>query len=363
MTLSVRLRHRLGAFTLDATFDAPAGITALFGRSGAGKTTVVNAVAGLLRPDAGRIVADGTVLVDTASGTMLPPHRRRIGYVFQDARLFPHLSVESNLLYGRRFARGTTGPGLDQIADLLGIAPLLTRRPGALSGGERQRVALGRAILSNPRLLLMDEPLAALDTARKAEILPYLERLRDVTGLPILYVSHSAAEIARLATTVVLIADGRVTASGPAAQILSDPASIPAFGPRDMASLLTARLSGDESDGLSRLDTAVGPLWLPQIAASAGTPIRLRILAQDVMLSLTRPVGISALNILPATIRDLRAGDGPGVMVSLAVGPETLLVRITARSARLLDLRIGQPLFAVLKAVSVAPDSIGQAAG
>lgn len=359
MTLEVRLRHRLGAFSLDVAFAAPDGITALFGRSGSGKTTVVNAVAGLLRPDDGRIVVGNTVLFDRAAGVDVSPHRRRIGYVFQDARLFPHLSVRRNLLYGRRFAAGE-GPAPERIFDLLGIGHLLSRRPGALSGGERQRVALGRAILSNPRILLMDEPLAALDSARKAEILPYLERLRDEMGLPILYVSHSAAEIARLATTVVLIDGGRVTATGPAAQVLADPGSIPAIGLRETGAIITARLEGHDGDGLSRLATAAGPLWLPQVAAPPGKALRLRILAQDVMLALHRPEGISALNILPVTLRDLRRGEGPGVMASLAVGEETLLARITARSAGALDLRPGQDLFAVLKAVSLAPDSIGQ---
>lgn len=358
MTLSVSLRHRLGAFALDASFAAPDGITALFGRSGSGKTTIVNAVAGLLRPDAGRIVVGDTVLFDRAAGVDVPPHRRRIGYVFQDARLFPHLNVRQNLLYGRRFA-GADGPAPERVCDLLGIGHLLSRRPGALSGGERQRVALGRAILSNPRILLMDEPLAALDSARKAEIVPYLERLRDETRLPILYVSHSAAEIARLATTVVLIEDGSVTASGPAAQVLADPGSIPAIGLRETGAIITARLEGHDGDGLSRLATAAGPLWLPQVAAAPGAVLRLRILAQDVMLALTRPEGISALNILEATVADLRRGDGPGAMVRLAIGDETLLARITARSARALDLRPGLQLFAVLKAVAVAPDAVG----
>jgi molybdate transport system ATP-binding protein len=198
MSLSVRLCHRFGGFDLDLAFDAPGGVTALFGRSGAGKTTVINAVAGLLRPDAGRIVAAGRVLLDTGAGVNLPAHRRRIGYVFQDARLFPHLTVRQNLLYGRWFGGRRDGPGLDRIVALLGIGGLLPRRPATLSGGEKARVAIGRAILSNPDLLALDEPLAALDEARRAEILPYLERLRDDLGLPMLYVSHALAEVARL---------------------------------------------------------------------------------------------------------------------------------------------------------------------
>ncbi|MFZ1468546.1 MAG: molybdenum ABC transporter ATP-binding protein [Paracoccaceae bacterium] len=359
MTLSVSLRHRFASFALQVDFTAPPGVTALFGRSGSGKSTIVNAVAGLLRPDQGRITLDDQVLLDTAHGLALPPHRRRVGYVFQDARLFPHLTVRQNLLYGRWFARHASGPTLDQITDLLGIAALLPRRPGTLSGGERQRVALGRAILSNPHLLLMDEPLAALDEARKAEILPYLERLRDQLALPILYVSHSAAEVARLATTVVLLEAGHVIAAGPAAQVLSDPATAPVFGLRDVGAILEARLEAQEDDGLTRLTTPAGPLWLPRIDRPVGAALRLRILAQDVMLALDRPQGVSALNILPATIADLRIGDGPGALVQLQAGDAMLLARITRRSAQVLGLQKGMPVFAVLKAVSVAQENVG----
>ncbi|MDX5357984.1 MAG: molybdenum ABC transporter ATP-binding protein [Rhodobacterales bacterium] len=360
MMLEIALRHRFAGFDLDVAFQAPPGLTALFGRSGSGKTTIVNAVAGLLRPDQGRIVADGAVLLDTGAGVFVPPHRRRVGYVFQDARLFPHLTVRQNLMYGRWFAPRGPGADLAQIVEMLGIGPLLGRRPGALSGGERQRVALGRAILSNPRLLLMDEPLAALDEARKAEILPYLERLRDELRLPVLYVSHSAAEVARLATTVVLIGAGRVQASGPAGAILSDPAMAPAFGLREAGAILTARIAAQEGDGLTRLDTGAGPLWLPRVAGGPGTPVRLRILAQDVLLATVRPEGISALNILSVTVREIRSGDGPGALVALSAGDDVILARITRRSAERLQLTQGQSIHAVLKAVAVAPGDVGR---
>jgi molybdate transport system ATP-binding protein len=362
MTLSIHLRHAFPGFTLEADITAGPGVTALFGRSGAGKTTIINAVAGLLTPLSGRITLGPVTLLDTARGINLPPHRRRIGYVFQDARLFPHLTVRQNLLYGARFARRTDGPDLARISDLLGIKALLDRRPGALSGGERQRVALGRAILAAPALLLMDEPLAALDEARKADILPYLERLRDDLHLPILYVSHALPEIARLADTLVLIEDGRVTAAGPTATLLADPATAPALGLREAGALLTARLAGQDSDGLTRLDTAAGPLWLPRLDAAPGSPVRLRILAQDVMIATERPQGISALNILPATVTDIRTGDGPGALVQLAVGRDHLLARITRRSATALGLSPGLKVFAVLKAVSVARQNITPAA-
>ena len=360
MTLSVSLSHAFAGFRLEAAFDAPPGVTALFGRSGSGKTTVVNAVAGLLRPDRGRVAVEGQVLMDTQAGTFLPPHRRRIGYVFQDARLFPHLTVRQNLGYGRWLAGIRDGAEFGRIVDMLGIGPLLPRRPGALSGGERQRVALGRAILSAPRILLMDEPLAALDEARKAEILPYLERLRDEVGLPILYVSHSLAEVARLATTVVLLEAGRVTAAGPVAEVLSDPGTAAALGLREAGAVLQARIEAqEEEDGLTRLITGAGPVWLPRIEGAPGRNLRLRILAQDVMLALSPPQGVSALNHLPAVVEEVRLGDGPGALVRLRAGDEALLARITRRSARVMELRPGLRLHAVLKAVSVAQENAG----
>lgn len=359
MTLEVRLRHRLPGFALDVAFQAPGGVTALFGRSGSGKTTVINAVAGLLMPDEGRVALEGAVLLDTGVGVNLPCHRRGVGVVFQDARLFPHLTVRQNLLYGRWFARTASTVTLDRVVDLLGIGPLMPRRPGALSGGEKQRVAIGRAILSNPRLLALDEPLAALDEARKAEILPYLERLRDDLSLPILYVSHAMAEVARLANTVVLMESGRVTAAGPTAEVLSDPATAHGLGLREAGAILTARVAAQDGDGLTRLTVAAGPLWLPRVAAPLGATLRVRILAQDVMLATVRPEGISALNILPATVRDIRMGDGPGALVRLDAGGEMLLARVTRRSAEALALAPGRAVFAVLKAVSVAQENVG----
>lgn len=362
MTLSVAIAHRFGAFTLDAAFEAPAGVTALFGRSGSGKSTVVNAVAGLLRPDRGRIAVDGVTLLDAQAGVMVPAHRRRMGYVFQDGRLFPHLTVRQNLLYGRRFApRGGGGADPGQIVDLLGIAALLDRRPGALSGGEKQRVAIGRAILSNPRLLLMDEPLAALDDLRKAEILPYLERLRDGLGLPILYVSHSVAEVARLATTIVLMEEGRVVAAGPAAAVMADPAHARVIGLREAGAMIAARVVAQEEDGLTRLMTAGGAVFLPRVAAPPGTVLRLRILAQDVMIARERPQAISALNILAATVADIHTGEGPGALVRLRMGDEVLLSRVTRRSVAALALVPGMPVHAVLKSVAVAQENVGGA--
>ncbi|WP_417589508.1 molybdenum ABC transporter ATP-binding protein [Pararhodobacter oceanensis] len=359
--LDLSLRHGFEDFTLQAAFTAPAGVTALFGHSGSGKTTIVNALAGLLRPDAGRIVLGDRVLFDSEARVFMPPHKRRIGYVFQDARLFPHLTVRQNLLYGRRFARRAgAGADMGRIVELLGIGALMERRPGALSGGEKQRVAMGRAILSDPELLLMDEPLAALDGARRGEILTYLERLRDETALPILYVSHSVAEVTRLATTLVLIEGGRVRRSGPVEAIMADPDAVPALGLREAGALLTARLAAHDADGLSRLDSEGGSLWLPHVEGPIGAALRLRILAQDVMLAVERPQGISALNVLPARVLEVRQGAGPGALVQLAVGEARLLARVTGRSAKALGLGPGREVYAVIKAVSVARDSIGE---
>ena len=361
MTLSVAIRHGFPGFDLDVSFDAPPGLTVLFGPSGSGKTTLINAVAGLLRPDRGRIVADDWVLLDTDTGRCLPPHRRRLGYIFQEGRLFPHLTVRQNLAYGRWFApRTARTENPDHVIEMLGIGHLLDRRPGALSGGEKQRVAIGRALLAAPRLILADEPLAALDEARKAEILPYFERLRDEVSVPILYVSHASAEVARLATTVIALRQGRIIASGPPAQVMGD---VTAVGARETASVLSARVVAHHADGLTELVTAAGPLWLPRVQDTAGAAIRVRIMAHEVILSRHRPEGLSALNILPGTITRIHQGEGPGAVVHLAIGPEEILVRITRRACAALDLKTGDSAFAILKSMSVARDRIWTATG
>ena len=347
-------------FCLETQFEAPAGVTALFGRSGSGKTTLVNAVAGLLTPESGRIAVDGRVLFDSNARICLPPHRRRIGYVFQDGRLFPHLNVEKNLLYGRRFA-GLRGPGgLHQVVTMLGISELLDRRPSSLSGGQKQRVAIGRALLAEPSLLLLDEPLAALDEARKTEILPYLERLRDQSDTPMLYVSHSVEEVARLSNTVVALHNGRVLRTGPTGEVLSDPGIVPAIGVRKLGSLLTGRVHAQHRDGLTELSLSAGTLLLPRVDAQIGSSVRVRIAAQDVLLALDPPERISALNILRCEIQQIQQGDGPGVVVQLRAGRDLLLARITRRSAETLELEPGRYVYAVLKSVSVAHADVGQ---
>jgi molybdate transport system ATP-binding protein len=364
MSLSVAITHALGALTLDVTFGAAGGVTALFGRSGAGKTSVINAVAGLIRPDRARIVASDAVLVDTAQGIWVPPHRRRIGYVFQDARLFPHLDVQGNLDYGGRFAPSPPARAeVARVIDMLDIGPLLRRRTGALSGGETQRVAIGRALLSAPRLLLLDEPLAALDDARKAEILPFLERLRDGAGVPILYVSHQVSEIARLAQDVVVLDRGRVLHAGPVGAVLADPNVVVATGVRDAGAVIVARVVAHHDDGLTEVAGGGGQLWLPRVDAAVGTDLRVRVEAQDVILARHRPEGMSALNILPVEVTLLRDGAGPGVIVQVRAGDALMLARVTRRSATALDLAPGWRGFAIVKSVAVAAGDVSAMPG
>ena len=362
MSLEVNITHRYGTFDLDLKFEAGAGITALFGRSGAGKTTVINAVAGLLKPNAGHVTLHDTPLFDSAARINVSPARRRFGYVFQDARLFPHLTVRDNLMFGARYApKDAQGADLDEVVGLLGLSNLLDRAPARLSGGEKQRVALGRALLCKPRMLLMDEPLASLDGPRKQDILPYLERLRDgPLRLPILYVSHAVDEVARLADTLVLLKDGRVARSGPIYDVMADPAAVPLLGVREAGAVLDAEVMEYAADGLSRLRISAGDLHLPGVQTEVGTKVRLRVLAQDVMLSRHKPEGLSALNVLPVTIEAIQPGDGPGAAVALRVGRDRMLARITARAVSELELVPGMACFAVIKATSVAPGSIGR---
>lgn len=356
----IALRHRFGpaagaaGFAVDVAFAAPpAGVTALFGPSGCGKSTILAVVAGLLRPEAGRVALGGTVLLDTARGIALPPERRRCAVVFQDARLFPHLSVETNLRYGlRRAPADAPGPDFEEVVALLGIGPLLGRRPGRLSGGERQRVALGRALLARPRLLLMDEPLASLDAARRAEVLPFLARLRDVAGLPILYVTHALDEVDALADHLVLLEGGRVLAEGPA-EALAARTDLPLAARRDAGVLIPCTVLEGETGGLARLGFAGGALVTTVHPGPPGTRLRVRLRARDIAVALAEPRGISTQNVIPATLAAIQpAGEPQEVFLRLAVGPTTLLARVTRDSAERLALRPGMPLWALIKAVT-----------
>ena len=360
--LEVDIAHRLAAFELDIHFRTGRGLTALFGRSGAGKTSVVNAIAGLIRPERGRIVVDGSVLIDTERGIRAPAHRRRVGYVFQEGRLFPHLTVRQNLLFGRWFARDSVPASrLDDVVDLLGIAPLLDRRPGRLSGGEKQRVAIGRALLASPRLLLMDEPLAALDAGRKDEILPYLERLRDQASVPIVYVSHSVAEVTRLANTIVLISDGRVRAVGPVQEVMGRAELYPLAGRFEAGAVLAVRVAAHDARWrLTELTGAFGKLMVPLLDAPIGTALRVRIRARDVILALTPPIGISALNVWAGRVEALVPIEEGALEVELRLGGERLLARVTRRSGEALGLVPGRQVFAVIKTVAIDRRSLGR---
>ncbi len=361
-TLSVAVAHRLGGFDLDVAFEAPAGVTALFGRSGSGKTSVVNVIGGLLRPRWGRVVLGDQLLLDTERGISVPRHRRRIGTVFQEGRLFPHFSVRQNLLFGRWFApRGETGAGLDDVVDMLGLAPLLGRSPAGLSGGEKQRVAIGRALLSKPGLLLMDEPLSALDETRKAEILPYIERLRDEAGVPIVYVSHSVAEVARLADTLVVLEAGRVVAAGPAPDVLARLNVAPLAGSREAGAVLDARVEAhDDSFGLTTLATGAGALRIPRLDLPVGASLRIQIPARDVMLTLAAPVGTSALNVLPAVVAEIHVGTGASVVLRLDCNGAALLARVTRLSVSEMELTPGVAVFAVVKSVALETSSAAE---
>ena len=358
MPLSLDIHHRQGAFALDATLAAGPGVLALFGASGSGKTTLIDIVAGLIRPARGHIVLDGEVLTDTAAGIHVPPHRRRIGYVFQEGRLFPHLSVRQNLVYGRWFARSRIDPAADavrlaQVTSLLGLGSLLERAPKNLSGGEKQRVAIGRALLSEPRLLIMDEPLAALDQARKDEILPYLERLRDEAGVPMIYVSHSAPEVARLATTVAVLDAGRLAAFGPVTDVLQQSDLLPAPERGEAGAVIDAVLeAGAAGADVSSLRSAGNRWQVPRLSLPAGTRLRLHVRARDVMIATAMPVGLSALNVLPGHIVSLRPEGAHSLDVALECNGDRLLARVTRASGERLELVVGQPVHAVVKAVA-----------
>ena len=375
--------HRMGAgeggFRLEARFESTAAVTALFGASGAGKTTAMRMIAGLIRPDRGRIEVDGQVLVDTERGVFLPPRRRRIGLVFQDALLFPHMSVRANLMFGRWFAPRDSRPvPFEPVVATLGIGSLLGRRPASLSGGERQRVAIGRALLSSPRLLLMDEPLAALDRPRKLEILPLIERLRDEFAIPIVYVSHAVEEVARLAGHVVVLDRGRIAGEGPPDRVfgLAATAGVDRF---DLVSVLAGRVDAYEpAYGLTRIVHPAGTLWLPGPAGEPGRELAIVVRATDVTLAAEPPPArMSVRSVLAGTIAALHPTDQALARVEIALpGGGTLVASVTRMGLAALGLGPGDTVHALVKTVSLderpmaggtvpdaAPGSAGAAPG
>jgi len=353
--LHVSVIKRRPGFLLDASFSAPLpGVIALFGRSGSGKTTLVNLIAGLLAPDEGEIRLGDEALTDTGRGIAIPAERRRIGYVFQDTRLFPHLTVEGNLRYGEKRAAAVSAViGFEEVLALLGLAPLLARRPPQLSGGERQRVALGRALLARPRLLLLDEPLASLDAARREEVLPYLVALRDRLSVPMVYVSHDFDEVLRLATHVVLLEGGRVHAEGPVDEMSLCRELQSIIGPELVGAVvegLVTRLSPEE--GSAELAVGTGTLQVSLRDVPVGARVRLQLLARDVILA-TQPVqGLSVRNALASTVIAISDDDFGAVLVRLDVGGAIVLARITRGARRALDLRPGDAVWTLVKAVS-----------
>lgn len=364
--LDLSIKKQLGGFGLDVTFAVPEqGLTALFGRSGAGKTSVIAAIAGLLRPDQGHIRVAGRTLFDSATGRDEPVHRRRVGYVFQEGRLFPHLSVRDNLLYGdRRSPAANRRITLEEMLELLGIGPLLERRPRDLSGGEKQRVAIGRALLAQPELLLMDEPLASLDAPRKREILPYLERLRDELRVPIVYVSHAIEEVVRLANQVVVIDVGRVVATGTPEQLGERLDLRPLLGEFESGAVIDASVvSYDSGFDLSTLAFDGGRLRVPGNAGTPGGRVRVRVRARDVSLALKKPSAISVQNIFEGTVEQIAEETGAYAELKLCVGNTRLRSRVTRESVSRLGIAAGGRVFLLVKSVSFDGETLSAAPG
>ncbi len=359
--INIAIRKRLASFELHAEFSVPAqGVTAIFGRSGAGKSSLVNSIAGLLRPDSGHIRIGERVFFDHVAGINLPIEQRGIGYVFQDSRLFPHLSVAENLAYGRKRAHRPVAIADAAVIDVLGLAPFLTRKPHHLSGGERQRVALGRALLSQPRLLLLDEPLASLDAPRKAEVLPYIERLVDEFKLPALYVSHAVDELTRLADYVVILNDGNTVTSGSLTEIMSKPDYAPLIGRFEAGAVLECTVRAhDLAFQMTTLAFADGVLQVPLIDLAIGTSIRARLRARDVAVALSDPRDLSITNRLPGIVQSLTVREATYVDVAIALGSTSVRALITRESAARLSLVAGTKVWALIKAVALDGRAIG----
>jgi molybdate transport system ATP-binding protein len=367
--LSVSLNKRRDGFSLQVAFEAPTpGIVALFGRSGCGKSTTADLIAGLLAPDSGHVRLDGTTLIDTQSKVCVSAERRRIGYVFQDARLFPHRSVVGNLCYGQKRAKGVEQRiGFEEVVSLLGLAPLLQRRPNQLSGGERQRVALGRALLSQPQLLLLDEPLASLDAARREEVLPYFVALRDRLSIPMIFVSHQFDEVLRLATHVVLLSDGKVAAQGSPGEISLAPALRAIVGPEAVGAVLDGVVTSiDTERKLADLRLAGGTLRIssrdiPESresntaapAHAVGMTVRVQLLARDIILAAEPPRGLSVRNVIEGVVEDIADDDEHAALVRVDIGGEIVLSRVTQAAVEALRLQRGMRVWVLIKAVSL----------
>ena len=352
--LTLEVQKRRGDFALTAAFELPTpGVVALFGRSGCGKSTLVNLIAGLLSADAGRIELDGTTLLDRSRHIDLPPERRRLGYVFQNPRLFPHLRVDENLRYGSKRSTGAPYVNFDTAVALLDLAPHLRRSVHGLSGGERQRVAIGRALLSQPRLLLLDEPLAALDRSRRDEVLPYLETLRDQLAIPMVYVTHDFEEVLRLATHVVVMHAGAVVAKGSVSEMSREPHLRAIIGSDAMGSIIEGRVLGPAStSSLSRVSIGRGEVIVQTGGQPAGALLRVQLLARDVVVSTQPPQHLSVRNHLAGIIAAIETDDVDSDLITIDAGVP-VLARITKIATRELGLTLGMTVWALVKSVSL----------
>ena len=359
--LSVNITKAFGSFRLETQFEVEEGsITAIFGKSGAGKTSTINAIAGLTRPDIGVIQLGNTTLFDQNMRINLPIYKRQIGYVFQDDRLFPHMTVRNNLIYGTPKNRDVANSlNLTDITGLLELAPLLERRPRSLSGGEKQRVAIGRALLSNPKLLLMDEPLASIDVQHRFEILPFIQRVREKTGITIIYVTHALEEVIFIADQIILLSEGQVTAQGTVEEIMSRLDLHPMTSRFDAGAVISATYSGyDREFDLGELSFDGGILRIAGLNAEIGILLRAHIRARDVSLMLDKPKDTSVLNVFKGELIEIRHEDGPQLDLLINIGTP-LIARITRKSLNDLNLDIGSKVYAMIKAVAIDRKILG----
>lgn len=361
--LEVTVTARLGSFAIDARLQAGGGITMLFGRSGSGKTTLMHMLAGLLRPESGAIRFGDRIVFDSAAGIDLPPDARAIGYVFQDARLFPHLSVLGNLRYGlKRARRNGASHSCDDIIDLLELAPLLERKPATLSGGEAQRVAIGRALLRQPDVLLMDEPLSSLDIESREQLIEFIALIGRDVAKPVVYVSHSIEEVVRLGDNMALMSAGRIVEQGTVGDIMSRVDLGPLTGRHESGAVIDGVVEAhDAAYGLSAVRFAGKQrLYVPELKLKPGERIRVRIRSRDVALSSERHADSSYLNVLPATVTEIASPDGdPQIDVRLDAGVP-ILARITRKSRDAMKLEPGKQVFALIKSVAIDSRSLGR---
>jgi len=352
--LKVALQKDWPSFELNADFEFQQGILGVWGASGSGKTTLMRMLAGLEAPTGGTLQLNEDVLFSSTEGANVPTHLREVAYVFQDVRLFPHLTVSENILYGPKLAKDDRAAQFQDLMQLFDLEPLLSVYPQTLSGGEAQRVGIARALMCNPKLLLLDEPLASLDQALKDRILPYLDQLKSVSRVPMIYVSHDIREIARLADHLLILKSGQQVAFGTIDEGLSDPKLGPYLGAEALGSLTKWQVASHGEDGITELRSADLRLYVARVTAQVGSTLRVRIPASDVLISSDPVAGLSALNSLPGVVSEIHSGDGPGVILKVNIGEQYILARLTKRAVASLNLSVGQNCFAHVKALGIA---------